>query len=692
MTIREIIKQKTREYSEDKLIRKYICREVFTQDATERKIRAAEYFAPILKEKFGEKYPLLDWEEESAKLSVLCYYGPDDINEDLHIVPAIAIFTADSIYHSQDGEEKIRDLISTMGKRYLLQYVDDDVENGYYDSCELDALHPFYPSSMLSNLENHIALRNIDSINYSKTKATSGTYSFICDPYTSSLKRGKKDEESETRRIFDSIMEMIPEKDKEEAIEEYKSLFFTLIDCYLETRNNIEKAQKKLEGRMENLKYSLTEELALDMDLQKKNKSLDYLDRIEEVGRELDKLDFLSNNLNDNYAMGLYATESLLDKYTRAFERVPPFDPYKVIAGYFFLLESGDSYAWLLGASIAPLGYAGYLLPWSDMATTEDVLEEIEENANKHYWDDTNDIYLPKIKKESLSIDDKYLPDKLSIAKAVYILTNTIPPRFNIEVPAKEDIRKEIGDEMFRKLENCLNFNYTTKNKIKDTSDGSSWLEDIKKHKALSSELDAVKNRLSTVESEKDMLEKKSAVSPDARLLEEIDFLKEKLNELNSALIKETAEKEKLRREMEKEKRAYRSRDEELYSLRELLFSRDDEKRGNDAIETDSGVKYPYRTDSSIIVVGGLPDWLKAMKNLLPDVKFFGDRAPQKEALKHCDIVWFQTYAGLSHKTFYKTIDDIKTMNIPIKYSPTSGVYKSAEAILRDDKERRKRR
>ncbi len=688
MTIRETIKQKNREFSEDEYLRKQMCREVFTQDATERKIRAAEYFAPILKDKFGEKYPLLDWEEESVNLAMLCYYGPDDLNQDIPIVPAIAIFTADSIFRSEEGEEKLRNIKTLMDEETVFDRVNEDVEDSYYKYCEIDAVHPFYPPSLIEDLESYIAFRDVDFINYSKTKSVKyKSYSFVCSSYTASLKKEKK--ESEIRKIFDSIMDLIPGKDKDEAIEEYRKLFFALIDCYLETRENIKKGKKKLEGRMENLKYSLQEELTADKEQPDKERSIDCINRIQDIGHELDRLDFISNNLNDNYAMGLYSTTSFIDKYTRPFGNIPPFDPYKVIAGYFFLLESGDNYAWLLGSSLAPVGFAGYRLPWTDMTTTEDVRNELSKKLNKHYWDN-DDIYLPTIRKESIGIEDDYIPDKISIAKAVYILTDTVPPRFNIEVPQTEDLRNELGDEMYRKFENFLNFTYTTKNKLDDTSKLSSWLEDIKDHNALTNELDAVKSRLNAVESEKDELEKKASLPPDIHLLEEIESLKDKLETLNSALIKEEAGKEKMRREFEREKREHRSREEELYSLRELLFTRDDDKKEKDEAAVDPGIQYPYRTELDIIVIGGLPDWLKAMKNLLPDVKFFGDRAPQKEVLKHSDIVWFQTYAGLSHKTFYKAVDDIKAFDIPIKYCPTSGVYRSASAIVRDEEKRRR--
>lgn len=149
----------------------------------------------------------------------------------------------------------------------------------------------------------------------------------------------------------------------------------------------------------------------------------------------------------------------------------------------------------------------------------------------------------------------------------------------------------------------------------------------------------------------------------------------------------ENAEKERLREKITVLNREYRNEKEELYSLRELIFSRSEDNAAEE--KSSAEIEYPYRTGSSILVIGGLPDWLKRMKSLLPDVKFFGDRAAQKEVLKHTDIVWFQTYAGLSHKTFYKTIDDLKALDIPIKYCPTSGVYRSAEAIVNDDEKRR---
>lgn len=239
-----------------------MCKEVFTQDATERKIRAAEYFAPILKEKFGEKYPLLDWEEESAKLTVLTYSGPDDINKELTSVPAIAIYFLDSIYQSEGGKEKIRQLAELVKNDVDFKKAGDDAEEYFYNHCTLDAGYPVYPASLIDGICQYIAFRNIDYDAYSKLKSFTIDYPLMCDPYTSSLEKDTKGIESKTRKIFLSILEMVPRKAKDEAVDEYKRLFFSLIDSFLESRDNIEKAKIKIEGKLEYMKFRKNEELS----------------------------------------------------------------------------------------------------------------------------------------------------------------------------------------------------------------------------------------------------------------------------------------------------------------------------------------------------------------------------------------------------------------------------------------------
>ncbi len=75
MTIEEIVREKNRQYALENSDDSLFDWEVFTRDSTERKIRAAHYFAPILKEKFSYEFPSLDWDEISAELTVVSKKG-----------------------------------------------------------------------------------------------------------------------------------------------------------------------------------------------------------------------------------------------------------------------------------------------------------------------------------------------------------------------------------------------------------------------------------------------------------------------------------------------------------------------------------------------------------------------------------------------------------------------------------------
>lgn len=679
MTIEEIIRRKNREFSE----KKYLSREVFTRDCTERKINSARYFAPILKEKFGDKYPDINWEEESAGLTVLSPCGPDEINNELNFFPAIAIFILDSIYHSPDGERKINEIQSLLDEDELgYDSVDEDVYDYFVERCCLEIRDLFYPVTLIDNLSEHIAFRNKDYVTYTKSWSRA-KYSFICDSYTTSLQKDTKGKESKTRKIFDQIMEMVNPKDKEEAIEEYKKLFFRLIDCYLETRNSVRKTDKKLSSQLEFLELNLKGEFAATMETGKSNFKTknDLMERIDDVRWKKEKNDLIKVCLEDNYTLGLYATDEFIDRHTRPFGDIPPFDPYKVIAGFFFLMESGDDYAWLLNASMAPLGYASYLLPWSDITVDDDcVYGQIRNDMKIHYWDN-DEIYTPIIDVAEMGLSETY-PKKLSIAKFLYLYTDAIPPRFNVALPKADILKKILGDELYRKTENSFNLLYLAENRV-DRTYSSVWLKESEKLKNLASELSEAKSKLLDSESEKKELEKKKS-DPDIALRNEIEILRKKLESANTSLITLSSELDKSKRETATLRKEYRNEKEELYSLRELIFSRDtDDKTPEESVDAPG---YPKKTESNIVVVGGLPDWLKAMKTLLPDVKFFGDRVPAKEALKHTDVLWFQTYAGLSHKTFYKTIDEAKNLSVPVRYCPTSGVSKSADAIVEYEK------
>lgn len=159
------------------------------------------------------------------------------------------------------------------------------------------------------------------------------------------------------------------------------------------------------------------------------------------------------------------------------------------------------------------------------------------------------------------------------------------------------------------------------------------------------------------------------------RLRKENEQQKEELYKTEKALADKNTllEKQANKRSVEKQ---------ELNDLRELIFA-----LTNDAGEEKSSQKpntvFPYHTQKKHIVFGGHPTWLKAIKPMLPDVKFI-EGVPSSEQIKGAEMVWLQTNY-MSHKAFYKIIDIVRSKNIPLRYFTSASATKGAEQVVAAD-------
>ena len=100
---------------------------------------------------------------------------------------------------------------------------------------------------------------------------------------------------------------------------------------------------------------------------------------------------------------------------------------------------------------------------------------------------------------------------------------------------------------------------------------------------------------------------------------------------------------------------------------------------GNETIRTDAWAPFMQ----SVVVFGGHPTWLKAIKPMLPDVKFI-EGVPSSEQIKGAEMVWLQTNY-MSHKAFYKIIDIVRSKNIPLRYFTSASAAKGAEQVVAAD-------
>ncbi len=679
VTIEEIIRQRTREVTDTG---KYHSREIFTRDSTLRKIKAAEYFAPILKEKFGGKYPSLDWNETAAELSVLSDTSPDDIARDTKSGYALAIFILDSVLYGNEGIDNFDSLKSLIPGDVFDRRIDRDVFDFFERRLYEDCSHPVYPDPLITDLMTLITFRNCDYVDYRKEKSGLGRYAFIADSYTTSLTKPQKYREGEIREIYEKIMAMVGKEFIEDAVEAYRTLFIDLIGCFLEAREKIQKQNRKFEGQTEWLETQMKENRQKLMngygfDHDEASSLLRQLDELEDRREKFEDSRML---FEDSYASGDFSSPELLDRFTESFRNVSVPDPYKVIAGFFFLFEEGDDWAWLTGSATATFGFAANLLPWVDTewSTVKDV-DYMNTLCGSYGFPAS--FHKPFLDPKKLQFSENDEEVILSPAKLVYALSRGVIPRYMVELPYRDKLTQFMSGDDIRMLE--LMYVYSLKSPNSYYNDDSVW-------KAL----DSARNELRQLRKELEDSQKSTSgrgeemKTPEAgdnsigkleaenrRLAMEVERLEGLLSEKNRAL-------EKIRKEKAGNNRRYRNEEEELYSLRELIFSEKNGEREDEEDERKTSTRsWPYRTKSRIVLVGGHPDWINKMKALLPDVRFYGDRVPPKEVLKNTDVLWIQTKICLSHSTFYKLVDSAKNLDLPIRYLLNFGIYTSAEAV-----------
>lgn len=159
------------------------------------------------------------------------------------------------------------------------------------------------------------------------------------------------------------------------------------------------------------------------------------------------------------------------------------------------------------------------------------------------------------------------------------------------------------------------------------------------------------------------------------RLQKENEQQKEELYKTKKALSdKDTIlEKQANKRTVEKQ---------ELNDLRELIFALTNDA-GEEKPSQKPNTAFPYHTQKKHVVFGGHPTWLKAIKPMLPDVKFI-EGVPSSEQIKCAEMVWLQTNY-MSHKAFYKIIDIVRSKNIPLRYFTSASAAKGAEQVVAAD-------
>lgn len=390
------------------------------------------------------------------------------------------------------------------------------------------------------------------------------------------------------------------------------------------------------------------------------------MDVIEEIQ---DKRDALYGEIfdfqNDSIVKSYWTEESWAKRYPKLIARyaarysVP--DPYEMCFAFYYLLDQGDDLAWLYYPTSVILSFSAAQLQWSGGAVkklsdetgtlTADIIDSFP------YIDIYNELHTKDSRMVPISWNDMCLhlpPDtkreddlRYTPSKAIYTFTNgTIVPRNTRNIDAFAESLYDCGV----------------------TADES---------KAIYGAYLLVLSNLEARVDFKDDTESLAAKCKEyerelERLRKENEQRKEELYKAEKALADKNTllEKQTEKRSVEKQ---------ELNDLRELIFALTNDA-GEERPSQKPSTTFPYHTQKKHVVFGGHPTWLKAIKPMLPDVKFI-EGVPSSEQIKGAEMVWLQTNY-MSHKAFYKIIDIVRSKNIPLRYFTSASAAKGAEQVV----------
>lgn len=400
-----------------------------------------------------------------------------------------------------------------------------------------------------------------------------------------------------------------------------------------------------------------------------KSRSDEIIDEMKAIQDERDALfDEISNFQNDSIIKAYWTEESWVKRYPKLVARyaarysVP--DPYEMCFAFYYLLDQGDDLAWLYYPTSVILSFSAAQLPWSGGTVKElsdkkgantadiidifphiDIYHELHTKDSRMVpiaWNDMS-LHLPSDTKREDNL--RYTP-----SKAIYTFTNgAIVPRNTKNIDVFEESLYDCGvtaDEGKAIYGAYISVLSNLEERVDFKDDSESLAAQCKEY-------------------EKEL----------ERLRKENEQQKEELYKAEKALADKNTllEKQTEKRSVEKQ---------ELNDLRELIFALTNDA-GEERPSQKPSTTFPYHTQKKHVVFGGHPTWLKAIKPMLPDVKFI-EGVPSSEQIKGAEMVWLQTNY-MSHKAFYKIIDIVRSKNIPLRYFTSASAAKGAEQVVAAD-------
>ena len=373
-------------------------------------------------------------------------------------------------------------------------------------------------------------------------------------------------------------------------------------------------------------------------------------------------------------------------------------DPYELCFALYYLIDHCDDAPWLLRSGTSLMLYVLRMLPWYDDEV--DDLDDLDDDWDEAIQYDRNSWMEREVPAEQIDYFHEKHGDR-NLAQVIYDLCKTVVP-IGLH-PFEEDRRKLISEgmdeEKARKITDTAELLFLYEFQARHVTDND-WdrllgdIEDVEEDDAEESAVPQlggywgkVAGTDTGISVEAYTAEEYSAEEYSAeneRLRSELDATKKQLKTLSNSLAVMRQETNAEKAKYEHELKTFRLEHRELADLREMVFNSElteDERNRREKVKEQ--YSYPYETKKRTVVFGGHDTWLKAIKPMLPKVKFVDveQYSFSPELIRNADVVWVQNNC-IGHSQFGNILKMTRQYGVQLRYFGYASAEKCAEMLV----------
>ena len=472
-----------------------------------------------------------------------------------------------------------------------------------------------------------------------------------------------------TREAFKGIVGLLDQERVAAAAEYFRQLEWRVIDCQMKADAYFSKQRENIRKQFRDM--DTPNILQVDRVVPRDDDLHELADRYVDMAE--DRNDFISHfedyiGCGERRILGIRELGRIMGEFSVD-------DPYAAAFGLSYLIATDDDMAWLTKAGIAAISAAARFFPWY-MDTDQMDDEEYEEwyegpTFNGNGWldrepsSDSPDYHRPG-------------PDGITPAQRIYRLSRGIVPATMHPFETERQQMKEDG--------------------IKEADMIADWSEAMFlasfRARALNIE-NGSWDEIGVPWDERDIpavdeAEEEPADQKEPDYIQELECLKRENKSLRNAYSELKRDTDARLAKNERELKALRRDHRELADLREIVFNAgrpdNEEAAGKDAEAVSKKTEFPYTTQKRTVIFGGHDTFLKAIRPMLPDVKYVDVRnmAFSPEIIRNADVVWIQTNC-MSHSQYASIVRYCKQAGVQMRYFVYAGAEKCAEQVVAAD-------